>query len=491
MVFATFTLLPMVGLAIDFSVVYNVKARLQQACDAAAIGAGSEVQRSTNVLDPTQNAALTATILRFFNANFSPAPWRASQLSYTSTVTQDPTTKIRSIYVTATYSVPMLFMRVLRINNTQVAAQAIADIRFVNLMLVIDRSGSVDRTSIGAQTNPQIIESDLSSFVGTSSTSIFVNGRDVVGMVSFGGNYNLDYAPSTNFQTSSPNINTAINNIFFDNNSTNTGEGLYQAWYQLTQLNQTGALNVIVLITDGRPSAVTGNYVLKGGSSCSNKSAKAGFLDANVNDGNPYTAFPKPDPANFPVNGILMVSPVCNTTSPFPAGCEASTVASNSSGCTYASSPSSVNSDVTAIPSLVGPVTNITGANVPYQTTFSSTSGYLSNPSPLVSNSNNVRYAAFNYADNVAKAIRTDTTYTPVIYCVGLNFDPATFPDEEPLDSDFLARLANDPSYTSTTSPSGVFQTGQTPGKYYNVTYGGLGAALSDITSQILRLAAH
>jgi hypothetical protein len=488
MVFATLTLLPMVGLAIDFSIVYNVKARLQQACDAAAIGAGSEVQRSTNVLDPTQNASLNATVLRFFNANFAPAPWHATQVTYNSTIGQDPTTKIRTIYVTATYSVPMLFMRVIRINNTQVAAQAIANIRFVNLMIVVDRSGSVDRTGSGTQTNPQIIEGDLSSFVGTASTSIFVNGRDVVGLLSFGGNYYLDFAPTTNFQTNSPNINTAINNIFFDNNSTNTGEGLYQAWYQLTQLNQTGALNVILLITDGRPSAFTGTFALTAGSKCTSKTAKNGFLDSNVNDGNPWQF---PPPSNRPVNGILMVSPPCNMSAPFSAGCEAGTVAPNSSGCTYNTTPSSVNSDVTAIPSTIGPITNITGTNVPYQTTFSSTTGYFSNPSPVVSSPTNVRYAAFNYADNVAKAIRTDTTYTPVIYCVGLNFNTATYPDEEPLDADFLARLANDQDYKSATAPNGVFQAGQTPGRYYDVTYSGLGAALSDITSQILRLSAH
>ena len=59
------------------------------------------------------------------------------------------------------------------------------------------------------------------------------------------------------------------------------------------------------------------------------------------------------------------------------------------------------------------------------------------------------------------------------------------------LAGDFLATLANDQSYTSAGKPSGVYQAGQTPGKYYNVTYSGLGAALSDIAGQILRLSAH
>src|SRR5580704_16448862 len=43
-----FLLIPMAGLAIDFGIVYNVKARLQTACDAGAIGAGYLLHATTN-----------------------------------------------------------------------------------------------------------------------------------------------------------------------------------------------------------------------------------------------------------------------------------------------------------------------------------------------------------------------------------------------------------------------------------------------------------
>lgn len=494
MAFAMMALIPMVGLAIDFTVLYNVKARLQQACDAAAIGAGSQVQRTTDVTDPTQNAALKDAVLRYFNANFLPAPWGATQASYASSITQDATTKIRTIYVTAKYYVPMLFMRVLRINASQVAAQAIADLRFVNLVIVVDRSGSVSRTGSGTQTNQQIIETDLTQFAGvnTPSTSIFVNGRDVVGLLSFGGTYNVDLAPTTNFQTVSPNINTQISKLNFDtNSSTNTGEGLYQAWYQLAQLNQTGALNVILLITDGRPSAFSSpNFAVKNTSSCTSKTAKSGFIDSPVST-------PFPPPSSRGIFGVLQVWPMCTT-----SGCEASTLAANSSGCAYASSTGNVGSDIPAIPDPVGPATNTTGTHVPNTTTFSSTTGYFTGGGTNISGSGSnpalsVRYAAFNYAYNVAQAIQKDTTYAPVIYCVGLNFDTTKYTTEEPLDADFLATVANDPSYVSQgidakfPKGSSVYTKGLTPGRYYDVTYSGLAAALEDITSQILRLAAH
>jgi len=477
MVFAMFTLVPMVGLAIDFSVLYNVKSRLQLACDAGVIGAGNLVQRSTDVTNPTTNALLNNAVLRFFNANFTPVPWRSTQLTYASSITQDGSTKVRTIFVNASYNVPMLFMRVLGINNSVVAAQAIAKLRFVNLMVVVDRSGSVQRTGSGTMTNPQIITTDLNQFVANSSTSIFADGRDVVGLLSFGADTYLDYAPQTHFQTSAPSIGTAISSINFGNNSTNTGEGLYQAWYQLVNLSQPGALNVIVLITDGRPSAFTANFAITSSSHCVNRSFKS-VLTSTVNDGSPWQF---PPPATRPIIGLDNYQ---------GTSAETDTLVSGSTGCAFAGNSQQVTQDVTAIPTTIGPQNNITGLFVPAQTTFASTSGYYSGGANATVPAN-VRYAAFNYAYNVAKAIRQDATYTPVIYCVGLNFDTSSYPNEEPLDADFLATLANDPNYSSSTAPSGVYQPGQTPGKYYNVGYSGLAAALQDIAGQILRLAAH
>jgi Flp pilus assembly protein TadG len=473
MVFAAFTLIPIAGLAIDFGILYNVKARLQRACDAAVIGAGSEVQRSTDVTNAAQNAVLKNAVLRFFNANFQPAPFGASPFNYDSSITQDPTTKIRQVYVTATYTVPMLFMRVLHISDSQVGASAIANIRFVNMIIVVDRSGSVNRTG-----SPATIITDLRQFVSTPGTSIFVDGRDVVGLTTFGANYNVDFPATASFQTSTPNIGTAINNIGFDNNSTNTGEGLYQAWYQIRQLNQTGALNVILLMTDGRPSAFTANFDYSTSTHCTDKSAKFGVMDSSVSDNNNWQF---PPPSNRPVNGILAESPQCSG-----SGCEATSFIPGSDNCRYLTDPSYVSQDITTIPSLVGPHDHAGGMP---SALYSSTTPYYTGGGSNVSSPTAVRYAAFNFADNVATAIRTDTTYRPVIYAIGLNFNTASYPKEEPLDADWLARVANDPDYKNSVTGLPVFQANQTPGKYYNVTYSGLGAALSNITSQILRLA--
>src|ERR1039457_1779949 len=69
---AAFVLIPMAGLAIDFGMLYNIKARLQTAVDAAAIGAGYMLHASTNLQDPVQIAAIQNAAQRYFNANYPP-----------------------------------------------------------------------------------------------------------------------------------------------------------------------------------------------------------------------------------------------------------------------------------------------------------------------------------------------------------------------------------------------------------------------------------
>src|ERR1700722_18329791 len=82
-----FLLIPMAGLAIDFGIVYNVKARLQTACDAAAIGAGYLLHATTNLGNPTQYAAITTAAQQFFDANFTSNYMGSSLGTYTAAAT--------------------------------------------------------------------------------------------------------------------------------------------------------------------------------------------------------------------------------------------------------------------------------------------------------------------------------------------------------------------------------------------------------------------
>ncbi len=487
-----FVLMPMAGLAIDFGVLYNVKARLQTSCDAAAIGAGYLLHATTDLGNTTQYNAITAAAQQFFNANYGTTFMGASIASYSAVPTSSAAGK--TITVNATATVPMLFMRVLGIAHSTVAAQAVSNVRFIAMMIVVDRSGSVTLES--AQSS---IQTALTTFVATTSSSYLVDGVDTVGMVSFGGTWNLDLAPTTHFQTGTPNISTAITNIPFCpsssiTSSTNTAEGLYQAWYQLYQMNLPGALNVIVLLTDGRPSAFTSSWTRSSGSTCSNKAQRGGVFETYVSVG----SFPFwPPPNSNQSTGLYATQ--------YQGLPETSYLAPNSAGCNYdtpSATPttSNVYLDFSGgnFPSSVGPVENV-GSGTGYPPGFSTAgtgistqSGYYSSPGNSMTNAQAGRYAAFNVADNIATLIRQDTTLRPMMFVIGLNYAGTA---TEPLDEDYLARMANDPTYTTVGSDSAVvaagqsvFQASQTPGMYCNSTMATLSTCFAQVTSALLRL---
>ena len=475
----TLLLLPMAGLAVDFGMLYNIKARLQTAVDAAAIGAGYMLHATTNISDPVQLAAIQTAAQAYFNANYSTHYFGSTVLSYHAAVSGSNSGK--TISVTASATVPMLLLRVLGIQNSTVGALAVSNVRYIAMMIVVDRSGSVVREGASAT-----IQNALSTFVATASTSYLVDGVDTVGMVSFGGSWKLDYSPSLNFQTGNPRIQTAINNIPFDtNSSTNTAEGLFQAWTQLYQMNLPGSLNVIVLLTDGRPSAFTGGFTPNSSSTCSNKNWRGGVLESSVSAGS-YPFWPPPPSNN--VSGLFATQ--------FVSVPETGNLAANNTNCYYTLSTSNVYRDFnSSFPSSVGPVDRL-NLNTAYTnaagTGISTQAGYYAGPGTSMTSTRAVRYAAFNVADNMATLIRQDTTLKPMIFVIGLNYSGTL---EEPLDEDWLARLANDPDYVTVGSDANVvaaghsvYQNGQTPGMYCNSTPATLNACFGQVTSQLLRL---
>src|SRR4029077_19906994 len=139
-------------------------------------------------------------------------------------------------------------------------------------MVVVDRSGSVAAGGSDAS-----VRNALNQFITDPATSPFVDGRDVIGMVSFSGNSKLDLAPVVTFRSGASTFGSAVAGIPFSGN-TNTSEGLYQGYNQLRTLNNTGALNVIILLTDGRPSAFSSDHFQVPASTCTDKSDKSGFI---------------------------------------------------------------------------------------------------------------------------------------------------------------------------------------------------------------------
>jgi hypothetical protein len=78
------------------------------------------------------------------------------------------------------------------------------------------------------------------------------------------------------------------------------------------------------------------------------------------------------------------------------------------------------------------------------------------------------------------------------MFVIGLNYSGTS---TEPLDEDWLARVANDPTYVTVGSDTNiigagksVYQTGQTPGMYCNSTKATLAACFEQVTNALLRL---
>lgn len=275
-----FLLIPLVGLAIDGTMLFTVKAKLQAAVDGGALAAAQSL--SSGMTFDVQSAAAVKTADQFIKANFVAKGaitgfngyWGAYNLNDqtcdanqnpTSTGTsaciiaaQDAANKRTTVTIATGVNVPLIFMRVIGFSTGFVVARAQAARRDVVMVLVLDRSGSM-KDAI-----PQL----------QAGAIVFVNGfqstRDRLGLVVFGGSAMVAYptgdwnnatptGPDTAFMTSSPSMIDLINDIA-DGSNTGTAEALTLAYQELQAANQPGALNVIVLFTDGQPNGITANF---------------------------------------------------------------------------------------------------------------------------------------------------------------------------------------------------------------------------------------
>ena len=134
------------------------------------------------------------------------------------------------------------------------------------MVLVIDRSGSM-----GAEL--AAVQAGATYFVNQ-----FAAGRDKLGLVLISGSAFVAYPPAdlgktpttppttaigpdVNFNGTSetPNMITTIANMKSGSN-TGTAEGLMLAYHELQAANEPGALNIIVLWTDGAPNGITADF---------------------------------------------------------------------------------------------------------------------------------------------------------------------------------------------------------------------------------------
>jgi len=227
-------LLGIAGLALDAGRGYLTRAQLARAVDAGVLGGARTLRQG--------NAAATRRAQEMAALNGASA---ATLASFSMTFSQTPEGE-QAVSLTAERRVPTMLMRVLGVDSMTVRASAEARVPPVDLVLVLDQSGSLG--DMGAWDDLQDAALEF--------TQNFDESLDQLGMTSFQLRGTERVFLQHDFlgpvQTQIMGMHSA--------GDTNPGEGLRLALEQLTGPSvRERSAKVVVFFTDGRPTAFRGD----------------------------------------------------------------------------------------------------------------------------------------------------------------------------------------------------------------------------------------
>ena len=518
-------LIPMVGLGIDATMLYIVQAKLAAATDGAALGAG-------RLLGTLANPAEIAG--EFLAVNFptnATGFWGAYSLTPTITYTAGIT---KTITVSATARVPLLFTRIFGKTNSLVSAVSVATRSDSRVVVVIDRSGSMNTSDGAGSTVIADAKTYASGFVQK-----FTEGTDEVGLVVFDGSAVVGYPTGTWTSTISGASTGGPNKTFNDgttndmphqiarisaDSGTGMAEALSLAYIEMQKSHMRDftadgvdtRLNSIVLLTDGVPSALSlyfnnpansnADNIVNGstsGNACTNRTITvAGATTSNMMKG--WYALSGPAYAGSTPYGVfLMATQDADATHTavwwmnWGGASSAQDYAAPNPTAPYANCTSMYNNKpgnfnyVTKIPSkdAWGNSLTTTGYTNSHITGGSVSSVYTGTPLDVNQEGDEYHWglAIWNSVDNAAKNIRLDSNLANragdtsgnmniAIYAIGYTGNGGT-------DDGLLKRVANDKSSSS-------YDATQRTGIYVSANDKvGLANAFNTIASAILRLA--
>lgn len=462
--------IPMMGLAIDATVLYVVKSRLQGAVDGAALAATKALAHGSNDAQQVANAKAAAATYVMLN-------YPASYF-FTTNVTVDQTVDVtvdesvlhqRTVSVTAHVAVPTLFMRWLSFTNTNVNAIASTVRRDVNIALVVDRSGS-----LSASGSCDAVKQAAINFVNK-----FSDGRDNIGLVTFAASTHVDFPIANNFKTAATPVTTMLGNIVCAG-STSSAMGLWEGYDELVGLNQSSALNVLLFFTDGKPTGVNVNMPLVNATTCTSPHAgPPKYINGLYNT---YTNTDQFFGILQPTNNGTITNGDNNAT----------TDANTGAGCQYMTGWPGSQTTLTDFQGV--PTKDVFGDNLNngYQA-ITLNGSYIS-----LGNSSNASAMAMNGADDAATQIRNGTAVcanapAPTAGCTGILTHAGSMASviiysiglgnaAYPLSPDLLLRVSNDPASTiyDHTKPAGAY--------YPAPSSADIDAAFAKVAAEILRL---
>jgi Flp pilus assembly protein TadG len=246
------------ALAIDSGLTYGVKAKLNAAVDAAAVAAARATVVGADDATRQDNAVAAST--KFFNLNF-PSGYLGATPSGLSTVAVHQADGRWQVTVSADAVRPTFLMGVLGLQSMTVHAEAQSVRRNVDMMLVVDTSGSLGTPYSPAATFGQV-RSAAVNFVSKFAPG---PGGDRVGLVVFASGAQLKVALNNDttrgFDMAA--VTGAINALgtgadTSPSGSTASAEAMRIAHDEIDRVNPTwrSSLRVIVFFSDGAPNDV-------------------------------------------------------------------------------------------------------------------------------------------------------------------------------------------------------------------------------------------
>jgi Flp pilus assembly protein TadG len=252
------------GLAIDSGRAYGVKAKLNGAVDAASLAAARALAEGDSDAARIDNARSAAA--RYFAANF-PDDYLGAVPGTPQTQIEHETSGYWRVTVSGTAAMPVTLLAVLPSVQSPVSVAAVGQAirRDVDVMLVLDVSGSLGPPTSPSNTLAKLKSAAINGFVSHFSAA---PGGDRVGLVSFASGAVLDVP-----------INKTSARGFVRSNSAHTGvadriqaltiggstaqaEGLRRAHVELNQIpvQLRSSLRVILLFSDGAPNDVSAQF---------------------------------------------------------------------------------------------------------------------------------------------------------------------------------------------------------------------------------------
>ena len=193
---AIIPLAALIGGGLDMSRAYMARARLQQACDAAAL-AGRRAMTTSSM-----TTANIAEAKKFFDFNF---PEGTFQVAKFPVVIRSKPGETTTVQVSAATTIPTTVMKIFRYETLplEVTCEARFDIGNTDVMLVLDTTGSMDYSisdgNGGTTTRIAALKQAVKDFYDTLGPGANSTGRIRYGFMPYSSTVNVGYQLPTNF----------------------------------------------------------------------------------------------------------------------------------------------------------------------------------------------------------------------------------------------------------------------------------------------------